>query len=32
VPHATRAGSSPLLALYLWRGDLATHATLLPDR
>ncbi len=28
VPHATRAGGSPLLALYLWRGDLATHATL----
>jgi hypothetical protein len=28
VPHATRAGSSPLLALYLWRGDLATHAKL----
>ena len=32
VPHATRAGSSPLLALYLWRGDLATHATLTPAR
>ena len=30
VPHATRAGSSPLLALYLWMGDLATHATLTP--
>jgi hypothetical protein len=30
VPHATRAGGSPLLALYLWRGDLATHATLIP--
>jgi len=28
VPHATRAGASPLLALYLWHGDLATHATL----
>ena len=26
--HATRAGRSPLLAVYLWRGDLATHATL----
>jgi len=26
--HATRAGASPLLAIYLWRGDLATHATL----
>ena len=32
VPHATRAGSSPLLALYLWRGNLATHATLTPAR
>ena len=30
MPHATRAGSSPLLALYLWMGDLATHATLTP--
>ena len=30
VPHATRAGSSPLLALYLWRGDVATHAKLTP--
>jgi len=28
VCHATRAGASPLLAIYLWRGDLATHATL----
>ena len=26
--HATRAGRSPLLAVYLWRGDLATHAAL----
>jgi len=26
--HATRAGASPLLAIYLWRGDLVTHATL----
>jgi dimethlysulfoniopropionate lyase len=32
VPHAMRAGSSPLLALYLWRGDLATHAKLTPTR
>jgi hypothetical protein len=32
VPHAMRAGSLPLLALYLWRGDLATHATLTPAR
>src|SRR5712691_730806 len=28
VPHATRAGTSPLLALYLWSGNLATHASL----
>jgi len=28
VRHATRAGASPLLAIYLWRGDLATHAKL----
>jgi hypothetical protein len=28
VRHATRAGISPLLAIYLWRGDLATHAKL----
>lgn len=26
VPHATRAGAAPLLAVYLWRGDLATEA------
>lgn len=26
--HATRAGATPLLAIYLWRGDLATHARL----
>ena len=31
--HATRAGSSPLLAIYLWRGDLETHAKLTaPER
>src|SRR5262245_3196579 len=28
VPHATRAGQTPLLALYLWRGELTTHARL----
>ena len=28
MPHAMRAGGSPLLAVYLWRGDLATHASL----
>jgi hypothetical protein len=26
VGHATRAGHAPLLAIYLWRGDLATYA------
>ena len=28
VRHATRAGPVPLLAIYLWRGDLSTHAAL----
>jgi hypothetical protein len=28
VPHATRAGATPLLALYVWRGELATNARL----
>ncbi len=28
MPHATRAGGAPLLALYLWHGELATHAKL----
>jgi len=28
VPHATRAGADPMLAIYLWHGDLATHARL----
>ena len=28
VAHATRAGDSPLLAIYLWAGDLGTHARL----
>src|SRR6266850_164235 len=28
VRHATRAGVTPLLAIYLWRGDLVTHAEL----
>jgi quercetin dioxygenase-like cupin family protein len=28
VRHATRAGASPLLAIYLWSGELATHARL----
>jgi hypothetical protein len=30
VRHAMRAGLSPLLAVYMWRGDLATHARLSP--
>jgi len=28
IPHATRTGAHPLLALYLWTGDLETHASL----
>ncbi len=28
VVHATRAGDAPLLAIYLWSGDLGTHAQL----
>ena len=32
VRHATRAGTSALLAIYLWRGELATHAKLAADR
>ncbi len=28
VAHATRAGDGPLLAIYLWSGDLGTHARL----
>jgi len=28
VPHATRAGAEPLLAIYVWAGDLGTHARL----
>jgi mannose-6-phosphate isomerase-like protein (cupin superfamily) len=28
VPHATRAGAHPLLAAYLWQGDLGRHARL----
>ena len=28
VTHATRAGEAPLLAIYLWSGDLGTHAQL----
>ncbi len=29
MPHATRALAGPLLAAYLWRGDLATHARII---
>jgi len=32
VRHATRAGASPLLAVYLWRGELGTHARLTERR
>ena len=28
VSHATRAGEAPLLAVYVWRGALAMHASL----
>jgi hypothetical protein len=28
LPHATRTRDAPLLALYLWHGELATHAKL----
>jgi len=30
VPHAMRAGTTPLLAVYVWRGTLGTHARLHP--
>jgi quercetin dioxygenase-like cupin family protein len=29
MPHATRTLAEPLLAAYLWRGDLATHARII---
>jgi hypothetical protein len=28
MSHATRTGGSPLIALYLWRGEIGTHARL----
>ncbi|HXV24278.1 MAG TPA: dimethylsulfonioproprionate lyase family protein [Alphaproteobacteria bacterium] len=31
VEHAMEAGAAPLCALYLWRGDLITHAALAPQ-
>ena len=32
VPHATRALEQPLLAVYVWRGDLDTHARITGRR
>ena len=31
VSHATRALAEPLLAAYVWRGDLATHARIIAE-
>lgn len=31
VSHAMRSGTTPMLALYVWRGDLITPARLVPD-
>lgn len=31
VPHATRTSAQPLLAIYMWRGDLAIHARLISE-
>jgi hypothetical protein len=31
LAHAMQAGAAPLLAIYLWRGDLATNAALTPS-
>ena len=31
MPHATRTLAEPLLAAYLWRGDLATHARIIAQ-
>ncbi len=31
VSHAMRAGTTPMLALYVWRGDLVTPARFVPD-
>lgn len=28
MPHATRTGGDPLVALYIWQGEIATHARL----
>jgi len=28
LPHATRTGGAPLLALYFWRGEIGTRARL----
>jgi hypothetical protein len=32
LAHATRTGDAPLLAIYLWSGDLGTHARLAAAR
>ena len=32
LPHAMQAGESPLCAIYVWRGDLATNAELTLQR
>ena len=29
VPHATRTLADPLLAVYVWQGDLKTHAKII---
>lgn len=31
IPHATRTSAQPLLAIYLWLGDLAIHARLMSE-
>jgi len=30
MPHATRTGGQPLVALYIWQGEIGTHARLTP--
>jgi mannose-6-phosphate isomerase-like protein (cupin superfamily) len=32
MPHATRAGNEPLLALYVWGGSIDTHARIEANR
>jgi quercetin dioxygenase-like cupin family protein len=31
VPHSMRSGPTPMLALYVWRGDLGTPAQFVPN-